>query len=299
MSEGKDQHKAYLYALTAVFCWSTVASAFKITLRYLHFVELLLISAFVSMTCLFVILILQKKSYLLKTLTKRDYLHSLILGLLNPFLYYLILFKAYSLLPAQMAQPLNQIWGIVLVILSIPILKQRIKFRSLVAIVISFGGVVVISTAGNLSSLEFKNPLGVGLALGSSIIWSLYWLFTARDRLEPILRLFLNFSAGFIFTLIYFVLFYPSRSLPVEGLLGGIYAGLFEMGITFFFWIKAMKLSETTDKISILIYIAPFVSLIFIHFLVGETILLSSVTGLSLIVAGILFQHTGKKTNRR
>lgn len=294
MNEIRDQKKAYIYALLSVFCWSTVASAFKITLRYLHVVELLLIAAFVSMICLFCIIVLQKKIHLLKTLTGRDYLHSLLLGFLNPFLYYLVLFKAYSLLPAQMAQPLNQIWGIVIVILSIPILKQKIRLRSMAAIVVSFFGVVLISTGGDLSSLEFKNPLGVGLALGSSVIWSLYWLFNARDRLEPIVRLFLNFGAGFIFTLVYFSLFYSFRVPAAAGILGGIYAGLFEMGITFFFWIKALKLSETTDRVSILIYIAPFISLVFIHLFVGETILVSSVSGLVLIVGGILIQQTGK-----
>jgi drug/metabolite transporter (DMT)-like permease len=39
---------------------------------------------------------------------------SAITGALNPFGYYLILFKAYSLLPAQLAQPLNMIWPVTL-----------------------------------------------------------------------------------------------------------------------------------------------------------------------------------------
>ena len=40
-------------------------------------------------------------------------------------LYYLILLKAYQLLPAQVAQPLNMIWPVILVFLSVPILKQK------------------------------------------------------------------------------------------------------------------------------------------------------------------------------
>ena len=86
-------------------------------------------------------------------------------------------------------------------------------------------------------------------------------------------------------------LFSPLRFPPVEGLIGAGYVGIFEMGLTFYFWLKALKLSETTAKVSILIYIMPFISLILIHFVVGETILLSSIAGLILIVSGILGEN--------
>ena len=39
-----------------------------------------------------------------------------------------------------------------------------------------------------------------------------------------------------------------------------------------------------------LVYLIPFVALVYIHILVGENILLSSVAGLILIVAGISLQ---------
>ena len=121
----KDQKKAYLYAGLTVLLWSTVDSAFKISLRYLNFVELLSIASFISTLCLFIILLSKNKIHLLKTIKKRDFFYSSLLGALNPFLYYLIVFKAYELLPAQQAQPLNLTWGIVIVLLSAPILKQK------------------------------------------------------------------------------------------------------------------------------------------------------------------------------
>lgn len=290
----KNQRQAYIYALSAVFLWSTVATAFKLSLRHLHTTELLLIASFTSMACLFLILWGQANLHLLAGLSRKDLLWSAVLGFLNPFLYYLVLFKAYDLLPAQIAQPLNMIWGVVIVLLSIPILKQKIKPRSFLALFIAFFGVVVLSTGGNITHLEVKNPLGAALALICSIIWSFYWLMNARDTMDPILRLFLNFSFGSLFTLAFYLLFTPLRPLPVAGIAGAVYTGLFEMGITFFLWIKALKLTTTTDKVGILIYIAPFISLIFIHFILGETIALSSVVGLTLIVAGILVQQADK-----
>lgn len=290
-SHRSDQKKATIYALMSVLLWSTVASAFKISLKTLTFIELLVFSAPVSTLSLFAIILFQKKYHRLKTLRARDIYLSLGMGFLSPFLYYLCIFKAYSLLPAQLAQPLNLVWGIVIVILSIPILKQRVTPRTYAAILISFSGVVVISTEGQLGSLTIKNPLGVALALGSSLLWSLYWLINTRDNQDPIIRLFLNFCFGTLFITLFHVLFSPLRFPPVTGLIGAAYVGLFEMGLTFYFWLKALKLTRTTAQVSILIYIMPFISLIFIHLVVGEKILFSSLAGLTLIVGGILLEQ--------
>ncbi len=286
-----NQRQAYVYAMMAVFFWSTVATAFKISLRYLNFVELLLIATLVSTLCFFTILILQGKISLLKSLNRRDLFYSLGLGFLNPFLYYLVVFKAYSLLPAQQAQPLNLVWGIVIVLLSVPILKQKVKPKTLLALLISFSGVVIISSEGNFSHLHIKSPLGVALALGSSLIWSFYWLLNTRDKLDPLVRLFLNCCFGTLFTFLFLVFFYPLRIPEIEGVLGAAYSGVFEMGITFYVWLKALKLSASTARVSILIYFMPFLSLIFIHLFVGEKILLASISGLALIVAGIIIQQ--------
>jgi drug/metabolite transporter (DMT)-like permease len=75
------------------------------------------------------------------------------------------------------------------------------------------------------------------------------------------------------------------------GLLGATYVGIFEMGITFVIWLKALKFSKTTARVSNLIYLSPFLSLVFIYLSVGEQILFSTVIGLILIVVGIFVQQ--------
>jgi drug/metabolite transporter (DMT)-like permease len=287
----KQQSKAYLYAGATVLLWSTVASAFKVSLRYLDFLQLLFFSSLASTLVLFLILAFQNKLGLLKQFSKRDYLHSLILGFLNPFVYYVVLFKAYSLLPAQEAQPLNYTWSIVLVILSIPLLGQKIGAKSILAIFISYFGVLVISTRGNILGLKFSNPTGVLLALGSAFIWALFWIYNMKDQRDEVAKLFLNFAFGFIFVLVAMLLSSRMTTPRTEGLLGAVYVGLFEMGITFVLWLKALKLSRTTAQVGNLIYLSPFVSLVLIRVVVGETILPSTIVGLVFIVAGIIMQR--------
>jgi drug/metabolite transporter (DMT)-like permease len=66
--------------------------------------------------------------------------------------------------------------------------------------------------------------------------------------------------------------------------------------VTFVFWLKALKYSENTAKVGNLIFLSPFLSLIFIHFLLGERILPSTFAGLGLIVAGLILQRPGRST---
>ena len=60
------------------------------------------------------------------------------LGLINPFLYYLVLFKAYDLLPAQEAQAINYTWALMLAFLSVIFLKQKLTLKDILAGIICF-----------------------------------------------------------------------------------------------------------------------------------------------------------------
>ena len=284
------QRKAYLYALSAVLLWSTVASAFKISLRHVDVLSLLFLASVVSSVVLFAFLVFQKKVYLLGTYSARDYLRSAFLGFLNPFLYYAVLFKAYSLLAAQQAQAINFLWPIMLVLLSIPLLKQKITLKSIVAVFISFGGVFVISTQGKIFDFRFSSPAGVGLALGSTVIWALFWIYNLRDKRDETAKLFLSFGFGMVFVFVWLLVFGDLKAPGLKGVVGGVYVGLFEMGITFLVWLKALRVSRTTAHVANLIYLTPFFSLVVIYFAVGEEILISTVVGLVLIVGGIILQ---------
>jgi drug/metabolite transporter (DMT)-like permease len=294
----EKQKQAYAYAITAVLFWSTAASAFKLTLRYLDYLQLLFYASIVSIAILLIILLMQNKLALLKTYSTRDYLHSALLGLLNPFLYYVVLLKAYSLLRAQEAMTLNYTWSIMLVLLSIPLLRQKIGLRSILAIIIGFFGVVIVATKGDPTSLRFSNPFGVCLALSSSLIWALFWLYNVRDKRDEVAKLFLNFAFGFVFILIAMLLSSRMVVPEIRGLLGVTYVGLFEMGVTFVLWFMALKLSRTTAKVSNLIFIAPFMSLIWIRIAVKEEISPSTIVGLIFIVAGIILQQYRSRTRR-
>ena len=289
------QQSAYIYAGAAVLIWSTVASAFKLSLRYLSTLQLLLWADIASILCLLILLLMQGKFHLLRRYKPKSLMRAAGLGFLNPFLYYSVLFAAYDLLPAQEAQPLNYTWAITLSLLSVPLLKQPIGVREIIAIFISYFGVVVISTHGDLFAFQFSNGLGVALALGSTVIWALYWNYNTRDENDPLAGRFLNIIFGCPFILAACLIFSDPIPASIPGLIGAAYVGIFEMGITFVFWLNALKLTRSTARVSTLIFFSPFLSLVFINIFVGETIRMSTVLGLVFIIAGNVLQQTGKQ----
>ena len=287
----EKQTRAYLYALSTVLLWSTVASAFKLTLRYLDVWQLLLVSTLTATLCLFLILLWQGKVALLYTLQRRELMRLLGFGILNPLCYYLVLFEAYALLPAQVAQALNYTWAITLMLLSVPILGQRVSRVDLLATLLCYAGVVLICFGGQRISATALSGPGIALALGSTLVWALYWLYKTRDPLDPVVSLFASFALSLPLVAGACLVFSDVTAMGTAGILGAVYIGLFEMGITYVLWLLALQHTQATAKISTLIFLSPFLSLFIIHYLVGETIADSTVLGLFMIVLGLLLQR--------
>ncbi|PLY12075.1 MAG: EamA family transporter [Sedimenticola sp.] len=282
------QQKAFYFAITTVFLWSTVATAFKLSLLHLSPLQLLFYANLASTLTLLLLLLFEGRIGQLRSLRWPQFRRGFLLGLLNPLLYYLVLFKAYDLLPAQEAQPINYTWAITLSLLSVPLLGHRLTGKELLSILVSYAGVVVIVTHGEPFSLTFSSLPGVALALVSTLIWAVYWIYSTRGSLDPVIALFLNFATAL--PLVALLVWATSTFYPLDfrGIAAAVYVGVIEMGIAFVLWLKAMRLTSSTVKIATLIYFAPFLSLILIHFILGETIRWSSVAGLVLIVAGNL-----------
>lgn len=286
-----NQKQAMLYGLGTVLLWSTVATAFKLSLRELTPIQMLAVACSASVLVMALVLLVQRRWHLVFQLSRRQYLQSIGMGLINPCLYYFLLFGAFDRLPAQEAQPLNYTWALVLAYLSVPFLGQRLRRADIIAGLICYSGVVVIATRGDVFSLTFSDPLGVAYAIGSTLVWASYWIIATRDTRDPVVGLFLNFLCGLPVILVICAMTAGFDLRLDTGLYAALYVGVFEMGIAFVLWSYAMKKAENTSRVSNLIFISPFLSLVFIYFILGEIILPSTYIGLILIVAGLWIQQ--------
>ena len=294
-----DRNKiAVIYALLAVAMWSTVATAFKLGLQQMTLLQLLTGASFFSLLTLgsFLTWKGQLKSAI-KAIPK-NLKAILVLAILNPVIYYLVLFKAYDLLPAQVAQSLNYTWAITLTILSVPILGHKLSKKDLVAIVLGYIGVVFISISGKSISGELSY-FGVFLALFSTIIWAGYWLLNAKDERPPLVKLFQSFTFAVpILIIITIVMEGVPQSINLKQLLSVIYIGLFEMGLAFMCWQMALHFTDKVSRISTLIFLSPFVSLFIINQVLGEPLQWMTFFGLGLIIIGILVQQSDNKSKK-
>ncbi|GAM77351.1 permease [Vibrio ishigakensis] len=259
-------------------------------------IQMLTIASLVSAIALFLVCHFQgKTSSIMSTFTSNP-LYYLALGLINPLAYYLILFKAYDLLPASQAQPINYSWAITLTLMAAVFLGQKIRVQDWIACALGYFGVVVIATQGNILGLEFESPLGVGLALLSTLLWAGYWILNTKNKADPVIGVLLGFLVALPFAVALCIWEGSSWDISSKGWLAVTYVGLFEMGITFVLWLGALKATQNTARISNLIFISPFISLVLLWQILGETIHVSTLFGLVLIVSGLVIQQLKRKS---
>lgn len=282
--------KAVVYAAIAVLSWSTVATAFKMALRYLSHDEMLTVACVASLLVFTVLLTVQRKWGDLARLSAKEWGRMALLGLLNPVAYYLVLFKAYDLLPAQVAQPINYAWPIVLLVLLALFGGQPIPRKKYIGMFLSLGGVALISLGGGGLTGSSLSVAGLLLAALSALLWALYWMVNKRvvTKMDSSLVLWVSFLVSSVVMLLMTA---PrlAQHITLQGALASGYVGWFEMGIPFICFGAAMRMTSNPALINQLCYLSPFLSLFFIATILGETILLTTYIGLALIVGGLIY----------
>ncbi|MEM8768932.1 MAG: DMT family transporter [Pseudomonadota bacterium] len=280
--QGKERD-ALLFGLGAVLLWSTVATGFKLGLAVMAPVQLLFLG-----TCLSAIIFAAAaapRGWPRREPVLKD---GILFGIVNPVLYYLVLLEAYDRLPAQIAQPLNYTWAIVLAVLAVPVLGQRLTGRTLGGIAIGYLGVLVLLSQGRFDVLPDLDGFGLALAVLSTVLWAGYWLYNARSTADPTALMATSFCFA-VPVLALLCLLGPGLPEPsLENLAYGAWVGAIEMGFSFLLWQQALRRSAEAGRISQLIFLSPFISLILIGTVLGETIHLTSWLGLGIIVLGLL-----------
>lgn len=272
-----------LMGLSAVMMWSTVAVGFKLGLRNMEPIQLLWIGSCFSWVLFSICCVVSPSQ-------SRETTHiakACLLGLLNPLLYYIVLLTAYDLLPAHVAQPLNYTWAIVTALLAIPMLRQKLSRSTFIGILVGYFGVLVLVTKGQLVGSIGFDSLGVGLALASTLVWAIYWIWSVSIRLEAWWFMWYGFTVAvpLLTVICYFTVGFPSLNWSNFGY--GAWIGLLEMGFAFLLWQRAMSTTSSVAKLSQLIFLSPMISLVLIYSILGESIHYTAFIGICMIFLGL------------
>jgi drug/metabolite transporter (DMT)-like permease len=190
---------------------------------------------------------------------------------------------------------INYTWGLTLPLIA-SLFSKIVPTRSEIGLaLLSYLGILIIVTDGDLSAFEFTAPLGVLLALLSTVIWGLSWVLNSRfvdtHQLNPEVTLFLNFTAATPILWLLTTLSGGAIALTSASILSGLYVGLLEMGIAFVLWMNALRLTNNPIRVSSLIFLAPPLSLVLITTVLGEPISQSTLLGLVVILLGLAGQQ--------
>lgn len=274
-------------ALAAILLWSTVATGFKLGLQTMRPIQLLALGSVISLG----FFVLAYRRVRPPPAPRRALWLAAALGLINPLAYYLALFEAYDRLPAQVAQPLNYTWAIALAILAVPVLGQRLSKRGWAGIALSYLGAAVVATRGEFTTVGELSGIGIMLVFASTLLWAGYWLTATRLGLHPTQLLMTAFGVGAPCVVALCALTTGLPHFTAANLGYGLWVGLVEMGVAFLLWQRALFLTRHAGRLSQLIFLSPFLSLVFIATVLGETIHASALAGLGLIVLGLVVRE--------
>lgn len=287
--------KAYICAGISIACWSTVAVVSKLLLGQLDNIQLLWASAFFATLFLLVYNLIKGSLKKLKAYTFKDYAISILTGLPSTLFYYLFYYAGTDRMPASQAFIVNYLWPIMSVVFACMILKEKLTPRKIIAIVISFVGVVIVS-GKDLLHLSENVLVGTLCCVLGAVSYGLFTALNRKYDYDKFVTLMLSYFASFLITT---VINWVNGALfiPQWGqLLGFAWNGIFTMAIANTVWVVALSLGNTA-KISNLAYITPFLSLVWTFLILKEPLNIYSIIGLVVIVCGILIQIRDKDKN--
>lgn len=288
----QGDRSGYIYITFVVLFWASTAAVGKLLLADLGSLPLLFLSCLFATSSLFIIILLQKKVQVMKQFKLRDYITFLYMGFIGIFLYTFLLFESLTYLRAQEAFILNYLWPIMVVIFSAAILKERFTLTRCGGVVISFLGVFIVMAQAS-AGLQFDSLKGVASAIGCAVSYGLFSVLGKRRDYDRYVSMMFYYLFATIFSAVPVLMRSGLPRLSIAQLLGVVWLGVFANGVAFVFWFLSLRHGDTA-RMSSIIFLTPFLSLVYIYFLLDEEILLSSFLGLILIVLGIAIQYVEK-----
>jgi len=287
--------KEYLFAIGAVIMWGTMATAAKLLTGSADSMTVLFWTCLFATAVLIIYNAVTGKLKVLFHLPVKTILLMTAIGSLGVFFYNWFFYLGAERLPAQQAMVVNDLWPALIIVFSCIILKEKLTAAKVAAIVLSFIGIIVVVTNGDLSSFKNANLTGILFCLADAVCYALYSVLNKKADYDKGLGVLVSYASA---ALISFLILVCKGSFTVPALRelpGYLYNGVFCNAFPYLLWVLALDQGNTA-VIANLAYLAPFVSLLVTHFVLGELITVWSVLGLVLIVSGILLQLREAKT---
>ena len=282
--------KNFILALTAVLIWSTTASLVKLLLSGIPNMEAMAISCGLSTVFLFIVNLATGKIKLMKSYSLKDYAIMAGLGFLGLFVYTVLYYFGIDNLTAQEACVLNYLWPIMLVVFSCIILKEKLTVMKAVAMICSFGGIVILSL-GSGEIPQGNAALGILSCIGCATCYGLFCVLNKKYDHDQAIAMMIMWGVTGVCSAILGPLTEEWVSISWAELGGLSWLGIAINAIGYLVWAMALAGSDNTAKIANLAYLTPFLSIIVSAVFLKESLKLNALIALVFIIGGILLQN--------
>ncbi len=281
--------KNYIFAITTVFMWSTLAAVVKLLLSDIPNLEALAISSYISSGFLLIANMFTGKIKIMKSLKFKDIGIISGLGFIGLFVYSALYYYGLSQLTSQEACIVNYLWPIMLVIFSCIILKEKLTVMKAVAMVCSFVGIVVLSM-GSGDNSEGNVTLGIVGCIIAAACYGLFSVLNKKFNYDQSISMMIFWLVAAVCSTILGLVTEDWVSLDGKQWLGMLWLGVVVDAIAYLLWAIALNGAGNTAKIANIAYLTPFLSLVVSALLLKEEITLRALIALVFIIGGILLQ---------
>ena len=286
--------KSYIYAGLTVLIWSTLATVVKLVLKDIPNFQALAISSAFAFVFLLILNIINGSIKEMKHYRIKDCLTMAGLGFLGLFMYSALYYYGIAELGSQEACILNYLWPMMIVIFACIILKERITVKKIIAMLMSFAGIVVLTlSSGGASS--GNRLFGIIACVTAAVCYGLFSVLNKKHSLNQNVTMMWIWFMTAVCSLVLSLIF--ENWQPIAGVqwLGIAWLGIVVNAVAYLLWAIALKGASDSAKIANLAYLVPFISIIISWLVLKEQITINAVLALVLIIGGILIQSISLK----
>lgn len=282
--------KIYFLMVLCTIFWAGAFIAAKLSSPFIPPFTLTFLRFSIATIILYVIIKYKKQN--LYKLKKKDIPVFLFTGLIGMFGYHVLFFVAVKYTTAINSSIIGASNPIITTILSIIFLKDKITYKRVLGIILSFIGVFLTLTNANLHSMRtFSFNYGDMIMLLAVLMWASYGVFSKRvmPRYSPIILTFYSFLFCTILITPFVVYEMPWKlidSIPYYSYISVLYMSIFPSVIGYL--VQQMSIKQLgPSKTSIFINLVPMFSIILSVIILKEILNPIKLLTALLIISGV------------
>ena len=282
--------KVYLLMIMSTIFWAGAFIAAKLSSPFIPPFTLTFLRFLIATIVLYIIMKYKKQK--LYKLTKKDIPVFLITGIVGMFGYHVLFFIAVKYTTAINSSIIGASNPIITAILSIIFLKDKVTYKRVLGIILSFIGVFLTLTNANLDIVKsFSFNKGDLIMLVAVVMWASYSVFSkwVMPRYSPLTLTFYSFLFCTIIIIPFVIYEAPwklVKFIPYYSYTSVIYMSIFPSVIGYL--VQQMSIKQIgPSKTSIFINLVPIFSIILSVLILKEALNPIKLLTAALIILGV------------